>query len=112
MFLASAREDRLYALFAVGVGLGLRRGELLGLRWSDVDVEGRLVHVRHTAQRVYGHGMVFGPPKSRRSRRDIPLPAVTVRVLEEHRARQAEERAALEPYWQDSGLVFTSSIGR
>lgn len=110
-FLASARQDRLYALFAVGVGVGLRRGELLGLRWSDVDVGGRLLHVRHTAQRVYGHGMVFGPPTSRRSQRDIPLPGLTVKVLKERRERQAEERAALEPYWQDSGLVFTTSVG-
>ena len=55
--------------------------------------------------------MVFGPPKSANSRRDIPLPAVTVKVLEEHRKRQEAERAALEPYWQDTGLVFTTTIG-
>ena len=110
-FLRSARGDRLYALFAVGVGLGMRRGELLGLRWCDVDLDQRVLHVRHTAQRVYGSGMVFGPPKSARSRRDIPLPAVTVGVLEEHRKRQEKERAALEPYWQDTGLVFTTTVG-
>jgi len=110
-FLRSARKDRLYALFAVGVGLGMRRGELLGLRWSDVDLDKRVVHVRHTAQRVYGHGMVFGPPKSARSRRDIPLPAVTVGVLLEHRKRQEAERAVIEPYWQETGLVFTTTIG-
>ncbi len=110
-FLRSAREDRLYALFAVGVGLGMRRGELLGLQWSDVDLERRVVHVRHNAQRVYGYGMVFGPPKSTNSRRDIPLPGVTVKVLEEHRNRQEAERAALQLYWEDTGLVFTSTIG-
>ncbi len=55
--------------------------------------------------------MVFGPPKSANSRRDIPLPAVTVKVLEEHQKRQEAERAALEPYWQDTGLVFTTTIG-
>jgi integrase len=69
----------LYALFAVGVGLGMRRRVLLGLRWSDADMDRRVVHVRHTAQRVYGHGMVFGRQKSVRSRRDIPLPAVRSR---------------------------------
>jgi integrase len=96
----------------VGVGLEMRRGELLGLRWSDVDLDQRVLHVRHTAQRVYGHGMVFGLPRSARSRRDIPLPAVTVGVLEQHRKRQEEGRAAAEPYWQDTGLVFTTSVGR
>ena len=111
IFLRSSRKDRLYALFAVGVGLGMRRGELLGLQWADVDLERRVVHVRHNAQRVYGYGMVLGPPKSANSRRDIPLPAVTVKVLEEHRKRQEAERAALEPYWQDTGLVFTTTVG-
>lgn len=89
----------------------MRRGNLLGLRWSDVDLDRRVVYVGHTAQRVYGHGMVFGPPKSLRSRRDIPLPAVTVGVLDEHRKRQEEERAAIEPYWQGTGLVFTTTVG-
>jgi integrase len=55
--------------------------------------------------------MVVGPAKSMRSRRSIPLPAVTVRVLREHQARQEAERQALGPYWQDSGLVFTSTVG-
>jgi integrase len=68
-----------------------------------------VVHVRHKAQRVYG--MVFGPPECANSRRDIPLPAVTVKVLEGHRRRQQAERAALEPYWEDTGLVFTTTVG-
>jgi integrase len=89
----------------------MRRGELLGLRWSDVHLDERVLHVRHTAQRVYGHGMVFGPPKFASSRRDIPLPEVTIEVLEAHRRRQEAERAALEPYWVDTGLVFTTTIG-
>jgi integrase len=108
-FLKAARPDRLYALFAVGVGLGLRKGELLGLRWSDVDLEHGLLHVRQTAQRVNGQGMIFGPPKSTRSRRDIPIPGVIAEVLHEHLSRQQLERQV--PYWQDTGLVFTSSTG-
>jgi integrase len=55
--------------------------------------------------------MVVGPAKSMRSRRSISLPAVTVRVLQEHQARQEAERQALGPYWQDSGLVFSSTMG-
>lgn len=110
-FLNAAEGDRLFALFAVGVALGLRKGELLGLRWSDVDLDQGMLRVRQSVQRVYGAGLVFGPPKSPRSRRDIPLPAFAVRVLREHRTRQSEERLALGPYWEDSGLVFTSTIG-
>ena len=55
--------------------------------------------------------MVTGPPKSLRSRRDIPLPAYAAGVLREYRVRQAEERLALGPYREDRGLVFTSTVG-
>ena len=109
--LAAAAGNRLYALFAAGVALGLRRGELLGLRWVDVDLEQRMLRVRQSVQRVHRVGLIVGPPKSRRSIRDIPLPAYAVRVLREHRDRQEVERCAVEPYWQDSGLVFTTTIG-
>jgi len=64
---------------------------LPGLQCAYMDLHQRVLHVRHTAQRVYGSGKVFGPPKSARSRLDIPLRAVTVGVLEEHRRRQEEE---------------------
>jgi len=111
VFLAAARGDRLFALFAVGVAVGLRKGELAGLRWEDVDLDQGLVHVRQTIQRVYGVGIVVGPPKSARSRRDVPLPVYAVQALKEHRTRQLEERLAMGRYWIDSGLVFTTTIG-
>ena len=109
-FLAASEGDRFHALFAVGVALGLRRGELLGLRWADVDLDGGLLHVRQSTQRIYRVGLVVGPPKTPRSRRDIPLPALMVKVLREHRSRQAAERLAMGSYWQNSGLVFTSTM--
>ena len=56
-------------------------------------------------------GLVFGPPKSDKSRRTIPLPATSVKILRAHRARQAAEMLALGPAWVDSGLVFTSTVG-
>lgn len=109
-FLVAIADHRLYALFAVGVALGLRKGELLALLWSDVDLERGLVHVRRTVQRL-PTGLVFGPPKSDRSRRTIPLPATSAKVLRVHRARQAAEALALGPDWPDLGLVFTSAAG-
>lgn len=111
VFLSSVSDHRLYALFGVGVAVGLRKGELLALRWLDVDFETGLVHVRRSVQRLPGVGLVYGPPKSSRSRRTVPLPAASVRALRAHRARQAAETLALEPTWVDSGLVFTSTVG-
>lgn len=110
-FLRAAGDDRLYALFALGVAVGMRRGELLGLRWIDVDFDRSIVHVRQAIQRVCGEGLIVGPPKSPRSRRDVPVPAYAMRALKEHRSRQAEEKLALGEYWVDSGLVFTSTVG-
>ena len=110
-FLATSADHRLHALFAVGVALGLRKGELLALRWDDVDLEGGVVHVRQNVQRLPEIGLVFGPPKSNKSRRTIPLPAASAKVLRTNRANQAAEALALGPAWVESGLVFTSAVG-
>jgi integrase len=62
-------------------------------------------------QRLPEIGLMFGPPKSNKSRRTIPLPAASAKVLRTHRANQAAEALALGPAWVDSGLVFTSTVG-
>jgi integrase len=111
MLLRTAREHRLYALYAVALSIGLRRGEALGLRWSDVDLETGLLRVRQTLQRHSGE-LHFAPPKTRRSRRTVPLLPFMVAALHEHRDRQAEECARAGDAWTDSGLVFTTSTGR
>lgn len=111
-FLAATRAHRLHALFIVALALGLRQGELLGLRWADVDLDSRRLRVARTLQRVRGEGMIFGPPKSKRSRRVLALPAVVVDALKRHRDRQEGERARAGDGWVESGLVFTASSGR
>ena len=110
-FLAASADHRLHALFAVGVALGLRKGELLALRWDNVDLEGGVLHVRQNVQRLPEMGLVFGPPKLNKSRRTIPLPAASAKLLRSHRANQAAETLALGPAWVDSGLVFPSTVG-
>ncbi|WP_409484474.1 tyrosine-type recombinase/integrase [Arsenicicoccus dermatophilus] len=111
LFLGSMREHRLYALFAVGVSLGLRKGELLALRWEDVDLVGGTVRIRRTVQRLgAGAGLVVGTPKTARSRRTIPLPAVCVQALQQHRAAQDGERRG-SASWMDPGVVFATGKG-
>lgn len=112
IFLLAARTHRLHALFVVALGLGLRRGELLGLRWSDVDHATGQLRVSQTLQRVRDRGVVYGPPKSRRSRRVLTMPALVAAALREHRERQAVERVAAGDDWTDTGLVFTTASGR
>jgi integrase len=92
------------------VATGLRRAELLGLRWSDVDLPGACPYVRLTLQRS-GPRLEFVPPKAHRSARPIPLCALATRALELQRVRQAKERLAAGALWHDHGLVFASTIG-
>lgn len=108
--LVAARADRLHALYVLALYLGLRRGELLGLRWVDVDLDRAVLHVRRSLQRVGGE-LRLVPPKSRRSKRTVPLPGVCVEALRDHRDAQDRERVAAGEDWRDSGQVFTTSIG-
>lgn len=110
LLLKTARSDRLYALYAVALALGLRRGEALGLRWEDVDLVDGLVFVRQTLQRLGGK-LVFGPVKSDGSERVIGLPAPCLAALREHRQSQAAEQRTAGESWKDHGLVFTTTIG-
>jgi integrase len=109
--LKAVRGHALEGFVNVALALGLREGEALALRWSDVDLDARTLAVRRTVGRVPKVGLVFGEPKSRRSRRTLTLPAVVVDALKAHRTRQLEERMAAGPDWQDNGLVFTTPIG-
>lgn len=107
----AAKGDRMQARWLVGLALGLRQGEALGLRWEDVDLDARLLRVRRALQRRRGGGLIFTEPKTQRSKRAIPLPGQLVTALEDHRARQARERAAAGSLWRDSECVFTTPIG-
>ena len=83
---------------------GLRRGELCGLRWSDLDLDAKRLVVRHTITTV-NHRIVEGNVKTARSRRSVDLDAETVRLLGAHRARQLEERMLVGAVYQDRDLV-------
>jgi integrase len=110
-FLRSApRAHRWYALYAVALMLGLRRGEVLGLHWSDVDFDRATVRVRHALQRVNG-SLTLGRVKTDGSARLLPLPRPLMQMLRAHADIQAGDRAAAGASWQDSGFVFSTSLG-
>lgn len=109
-FLMAVEADRLAALWELAILTGARKGELTGLRWEDLDLGAGIVHIRHSLNTRF-KGWTLDPPKTADSRRDLPLPPDMVDSLRRHHARQAEERLAVGPVWQDLGFVFTSSIG-
>jgi integrase len=108
--LKAARIQRLGALYVLALFLGLRRGELLGLRWEDVDLDVGKLEVVQTFQRV-GGALQLVPPKTEGSRRTVPLPGACVEALCEHKRRQFRERSDAWPDWEDHGLVFPSRRG-
>ena len=97
-------ENRLYMPTMLAVTTGLRRGEILGLRWGNVDlVAGTLTVVQSLEQTK--DGLRLKTPKTQRSRRSVALPAMTTAALRLHRSKQAEERLALGPVYDDEGFV-------
>ncbi|SBT63963.1 Site-specific recombinase XerD [Micromonospora sediminicola] len=108
--LAASAGHRLHALYVVAATIGLRRGELVGLRWSDVDLDEGTLRVQQTVQRVAGQLHVLDA-KTEDSEAVLPLPEVTWLALLEHQERQQAERTALAEVWQDHGLVFPSERG-
>lgn len=86
-FLEAAREHRLEALFTLALTTGMRQGELLGLRWRDVDWAGRRISVHHTLVRMQGRWWL-GDPKTPKSERAVALTDPTIDLLRGHRARQ------------------------
>lgn len=108
-FLRRVKDHRLYALWVTALMLGLRRSEVLGLHWSDVDLDKGTLRVSRGLQRAGGVLREL-PTKTRRSGRTVPLPAFVVEVLREHRDRQVEERERAW-HWEGTPYVFTSTVG-
>jgi integrase len=108
--LEAVRGHRLEALFTVALFLGLRQGEVLGLRWVDVDLEARTLAITQALQRVDG-ALILKSPKTEKSRRRLTLPPSVVAALRAHRDRQATERQTAGVHWKESGLIFTTTIG-
>jgi integrase len=109
-FIDHVRDDRLFAAWLLACTTGMRRGEVLGLRWSDVDLEAGKVTVQQALVAI-GYRVEVSKPKTDKSRRRIGLDPATVAALRSWKVRQSEERLAWGPAWTDSGFVFTREDG-
>ncbi|KOG48380.1 tyrosine-type recombinase/integrase [Streptomyces decoyicus] len=110
-FLSASRRDPLYAAFVLAIALGFRRGEIVGLRWKDVDLDKREIRLRKQRQRVGGEAY-DDAPKGRRRRQTLPLPAICLAPLRWQRMRQASMRERAGESWAETGYVFTTRTGR
>jgi integrase len=110
-FLESVETDRLHPLWLTLAMTGMRRGEALGLAWTDIDLELGRLSVRRTLVQA-GYRTTWSTPKTDRGRRTITLDQLTRTALREHRARQATERLTLGHAYEDQGLVFCREDGK
>lgn len=108
--LGAAGGNRLDALYVLALTTGMREGELLGLKWRNIDFDGSALEVRGSLQRVKA-GLVVAEPKTAKSRRRVDLTSAALTALRQHKVRQAAERLRLGAAWQDSELVFTDETG-
>ena len=112
-FLKQIKGGRLEALYTVALALGLREGEAFGLRWTDIDLEARTLHVKFSLQRIDGKAQLV-ETKTKESRRLLALPDCIIPALRAHRVRQLKEKLEAGEDWQmwEGGpLVFTTPIG-
>lgn len=116
--LAASREHRQEALFILALATGMRRGELLGLKWQDINFQTDTLQVRRILTRVptkvknpQGATYVEAEPKTEKGRRSILLPPFVVEALKQHRARQLEARLKAGAAWQEHDYVFCTSVG-
>ena len=116
--LAVTRDHRQEALFLLALATGMRRGELLGLKWQDINFQAEMLQIRRILTRVptkvkkpQGATYVEAEPKTEKGRRSIILPQFVLEALKQHRARQSEARLKAGVEWQEHDYVFCTSVG-
>jgi integrase len=113
--LQTAKGHRLEALFILAIATGMRRGELLGLKWQDMNLQIGQLQVRRILTRVpsklSGKGFIEAEPKTEKGRRNIAIPSFVIEALKQHRIKQLEAKLKAGADWQEHDYVFCTSIG-
>ena len=110
-FVEAVKGNRLEALFLLAVTTGMRQGEILALRWRDIDLDAGSLSVRGTLSRTR-EGFIITDPKTTASRRQVILPKIAVEALKRHRIRRTQERPKVGAGWSNDDLVFSTLDGR
>ena len=110
-FLSSVKGNRYEALYWLALSTGLRQGELLGLKWSDLEWSTKHLHIRRQVQRQKGKGLVLTEPKSAAGKRLVVLSSHTIGALQTHINLQIEEKITAGKRWQENHLIFPSVFG-
>src|SRR6266487_657373 len=111
ILLDAAKQDDFEALWVLALTTGMRRGELLALKWQDINFEQAMLQVRRIFTRTKGNRYIEAEPKTEKSRRSIVLPALVVDLLSQHKIKQLQVKLEAGEGWQEHDLVFSTSLG-
>lgn len=110
-FLVATRGHSMEALFVLAITTGMRRGEILALKWQDINFSQNMLQIRRIFTRQPGNRYIEAKPKTEKSRRSILLAPIVVTLLKQHRTRQLEAKLKAGAEWQERDLVFCTSLG-
>jgi integrase len=112
VLLSASKGTRNEALFWLAVSTGMRQGEILGLKWSDLDWRMKRLQIQRQLQRLTGEGLVFTEPKTSAGKRAIVLSATMIEKLREYLALQQQERQLAGEKWEENDLIFPNWNGK
>lgn len=110
-FLVAAQGSPFLALYQLAITTGIRQGELLGLKWSDLQWHNGTLHIQRQVQDIRGQGRSFQEPKTKAGRRSIKVGEMTLQLLRIHREHQLAQKAKAGTRWKESDLIFPSKVG-
>jgi integrase len=111
LLLQKVQEHHLEALLMLALATGMRKGEILALRWHDIDLQNATLHIHRTLSYMAHYGFQEGEPKTAKSRRHISLPHFVIESLMRHHTLQLEAKLQADEMWEDHGLVFPNKRG-
>jgi integrase len=110
-FLNQCKGERHYLTFLLAIYTGMRKGELLGLKWSDIDFGKKSIRIQRSLSHIPNKGYLLSTPKTKKSKRQVPIPDSLVKELKAHKERQETQRKRLGEQYQDQDLVICTEIG-
>lgn len=112
LMLSLAKATSYYPVLVIAVYVGLRRGEIFGLGWSNIDWDNSLMKIRRTVQYTPETGIFFKEPKTESGNRDIRISGLVIEVLKQHRIEQNKKKLMLGKSYQDNDLIFCQNDGK
>lgn len=110
-FLNQCKGERHYLTFLLAIYTGMRKGELLGLKWNDIDFGKKSIRIHRSLSHIPNKGYLLSTPKTKKSKRQVPIPDSLVKELKAHKERQETQRKRLGEHYQDQDLVICTEIG-